>query len=1221
MLAGRPSPRDSAASAFDDVHEQLIYFGGENGGVSLDDTWTWAPGSGWSGTYRGGPTSRSGAAMAYDGARHRVVLFGGAMRAGGIDTYLNDTWEYDPASGAWQRRVPTAPPAARTYASLAFDPLRNRLVLFGGSTAGADFADTWEWDGAAGTWTQRSTATAPSARGGAGFVFDRAHAQFVLVGGAPLSSPSAPPFADTWSFDGDTGAWTLSSGSPAPAARVAHSMTYDPARSRALLFGGTGATSSSFGDVWELDGATTFTALSPSLLPPARTGGAMVFDPTSGHHLLVGGVAYAPSGAHTPALDDLWEYAGAESRWAERTANLAPALTRAGLVFDAARHVFVLRGDEPHAIVWELDNRAGRWMAKDALRALPKYGNGANPVGRLLFDTGRNVTLAVTAADAGTSLPGAMGLWEWDGGSWRERTCSGGPTGLAGSAIAFDRVRQRVIVFGGVRVSAAGAALFSNETWELDPTSCSFALRTTAAAPSARADAHMTWDVDRHVAVMFGGAAGTTVLSDAWEWDGAAGTWTARTTPAELVGRTEAAFTYDETRKRSVLFGGMSSAGALLQDVWEYDGATGSWATIAASGGPSARRSASSAFDPDRHRVVVFGGMTSSWGLADLWEWDGTAWARRKLGVVPSARSGASGGSVPHQHLAAMFGGVRGDGERAFLQDTWVWKDGEWMSVAPIPSAASYAYRVANTPAARAGHAFALGFKPAGKSSGSGLLFGGEGDSGLLGDTWVWDDATYAWSEYLPITVLGRASPSARTEHAMATVTEAGYLLFGGTDGSAALLGDTWMWTPDDGWAQRAASGPSPRASHALVTDPVRKKIVLFGGRGATGPLNDTWEWDMTASSAATGWTRRTPSISPPPMFGHRLAYDASRAKIVLTGGSGDDPNWMSSATWEWDGASGSWSLREPLLPVPGRVGHVAFFDADRSEVVVFGGFAYQPGGMATATFGDTWSFARASGKDAGTPRYPNGTPCTGAGSCASRSCVDGYCCASACSDACGACDVAGSEGKCIAVVGAPHGSRPACGGSGAGACAPRCDGKDVSACHARTTGDVCAAPSCTAGNVTGQASCDSSGGCNTATTKSCAPYGCNDGATDCATGCYGDAQCFSSGYFCYRSSDFAPGTCERYAHVTNFTASPSTPVVGSAVTLSASADETARFLFKITQDGAMPTLPCGEYSSNASCTWSPSAPGTYHATVSARNALSGRDDDTRELVITVGAP
>jgi hypothetical protein len=82
---------------------------------------------------------------------------------------------------------------------LAHDPVRNRVLLFGGSatnSAGPVFGDTWEWDGL--TWGQLLPANAPSARYGHVMVGDPLRRRVVLLGGGDVGAPTS----ETWLWDG-----------------------------------------------------------------------------------------------------------------------------------------------------------------------------------------------------------------------------------------------------------------------------------------------------------------------------------------------------------------------------------------------------------------------------------------------------------------------------------------------------------------------------------------------------------------------------------------------------------------------------------------------------------------------------------------------------------------------------------------------------------------------------------------------------------------------------------------------------------------------------------------------------------------------------------------------------------------------------------------------------------------------------------------------------------
>jgi len=78
---------------------------------------------------------------------------------------------------------------ARIDGSMAFDPVTDNLVLFGGyqNAPNGDLEDTWTWDGS--NWTQVLPKTNnPAPRFSASMAFDAATGDFVLFGGTSQSA-------------------------------------------------------------------------------------------------------------------------------------------------------------------------------------------------------------------------------------------------------------------------------------------------------------------------------------------------------------------------------------------------------------------------------------------------------------------------------------------------------------------------------------------------------------------------------------------------------------------------------------------------------------------------------------------------------------------------------------------------------------------------------------------------------------------------------------------------------------------------------------------------------------------------------------------------------------------------------------------------------------------------------------------------------------------------
>jgi len=205
----------------------------------LGDTWVW-DGARWTEVTGNQPSPRAEAAAAWDPKRQRLVLFGGYSWADGTRTYLQDTWEFN--GKAWARFA-TGGPSPRSGAAIAFDPELGQVVLFGGSPAKND---TWVWDGTA--WSEVPAPTPPPGRYDAAMAAPPAGGSVLRFGGWDGQARTA----DTWRLRG--GLWTVLKGD-APPPRNYAAMTYDVKRGCYVLFGGQDGVNV-FGDVWERCGTT-----------------------------------------------------------------------------------------------------------------------------------------------------------------------------------------------------------------------------------------------------------------------------------------------------------------------------------------------------------------------------------------------------------------------------------------------------------------------------------------------------------------------------------------------------------------------------------------------------------------------------------------------------------------------------------------------------------------------------------------------------------------------------------------------------------------------------------------------------------------------------------------------------------------------------------------------------------------------------------------------------
>ncbi len=246
-LAGPyPSPRIAFVAVYDSLRDRVVLHGGWDGTAVLSDTWTLGLGgaSGWTQLLPADSTgpARDGHVAIVDPVRDRLVIFGGTYA--NCDTCRSgETWALSLSGPARWTMIAAAGagPSPRTDASAVYDPWLDLMVVFGGWGAGSSLVakdDAWSFRFGDGTWTPITSARHPQGRAAQVAVVDFGHQRMVVQGGYTYPD-YRHGLGDAWTLPlRGPAAWdSLLAGGPAPVA-FHHGAIYSPERHSLITYGG-----------------------------------------------------------------------------------------------------------------------------------------------------------------------------------------------------------------------------------------------------------------------------------------------------------------------------------------------------------------------------------------------------------------------------------------------------------------------------------------------------------------------------------------------------------------------------------------------------------------------------------------------------------------------------------------------------------------------------------------------------------------------------------------------------------------------------------------------------------------------------------------------------------------------------------------------------------------------------------------------------------------------
>ncbi|MBI2840658.1 MAG: IPT/TIG domain-containing protein [Acidobacteria bacterium] len=300
---------------------------------------------------------------------------------------------------------------------------------------------------------------------------------------------------------------------------------------------------------------------------------------------------------------------------------------------------------------------------------------------------------------------------------------------------------------------------------------------------------------------------------------------------------------------RILLFGGWNDQVGLLDDTWEWDG--NGWRRMLPRTVPPARSMHAMAFDSATGKILMFGGMTNI-GLRqnDTWSWDGADWTRVATATLPPERSGHVMALDPSTNAIIMFGG-HGRDPGSFLNDTWTYRDENWLELRPVHS-----------PSARGNPALATTLFNAL------ALFGGY-EAQELGDTWTWNGSDWNLAQ--------SSGPSPRDSHVMFFDRQTNQLVcHGGWGANPPPLADTWFWYGGtEGWTRFSDPGALGGRTSAAAVGLLGGGGLLFGGYD---PAVDRGSWETWK------WTCDVPTITAQPQSAEVLSGQSALLAVGAVG-------------------------------------------------------------------------------------------------------------------------------------------------------------------------------------------------------------------------------------------------------------------------------------------------------------------------------------------------
>lgn len=281
----------------------------------------------------------------------------------------------------------------------------------------------------------------------------------------------------------------------------------------------------------------------------------------------------------------------------------------------------------------EIDNTLWSW--KDSRwRVAAQDGPALRDDAKMVYHTKEKKTYLIGGRTSGTILDE---FWEWNGRSWNLLSKHVAPGKRLHTNICYDPSRNRIVLFGGIRIDSLNNSIFENDIWEW---------------------AGNSWE---RIEVTFG------------------------PTPRIAHG-----MTYSSAIKKILIVGGVNDQSQTLPEIWSWDGDA---FELLDSHIPSIENGPGNAICIDgkgKINLLLFGRLktlselndTESKHNGNTWLWDGSHWKKLELGDQPSLREIHTTVFDVHNNQVILFGGGgRAESNYENPNDVWVFKNYAWKRI------------------------------------------------------------------------------------------------------------------------------------------------------------------------------------------------------------------------------------------------------------------------------------------------------------------------------------------------------------------------------------------------------------------------------------------------------------------------------------------------------------------------------------------------------------